>query len=189
MPMIPLLVDGPQLEPVSLADAKAWLRVDGNEEDSLIQALIVAARLVIEAEIGRVLLAQNWRLVGDAWPDGENIPVKIGKVISVTGGRVFPAEGAPEVMPAGDFVVERGAERDAVLPRRKPAPGRARGGVEIDLRLGYGEMGTDVPEPLRLAIRHLVTLTFEKRGDMAVDGRGLPPMVAALVQPFRPVRL
>ncbi len=96
--MIPFLVDGPQLEPVSLAEAKAWLRVDGTEEDSLIQALIVSARLVIEAEIGRVLVAQNWRLVGDAWPSGEAIPVKIGKVISDSGGRVFPADGAPGLM-------------------------------------------------------------------------------------------
>jgi uncharacterized phiE125 gp8 family phage protein len=125
--MIPFLVDGPQLEPVSLVEAKAWLRVDGAEEDTLIQALIVAARLMVEAEIGRVLLAQNWRLIGDVWPPGESIPVKIGKVISVTGGRVFPAEGAPALMPSGDFAIERGAERDAIVPLRRPAPGRSRG--------------------------------------------------------------
>lgn len=187
--MIPFLVDGPQLEPVSLVEAKAWLRVDGAEEDNLIQALIVSARLVIEAEIGRVLVAQNWRMVGDAWPSGELIPVKIGKVISVAGGRVFPADGAPELMTSADFSIERGLERDAVLPKRKPAPGRLRGGIEIDLRLGFGEMGSDVPEPLRLAVKHLVTQTFEKRGDMAETGRGLPPVVMALLQPFRSVRL
>lgn len=187
--MIPFLVDGPQLEPVSLVEAKAWLRVDGNDEDSLIQALIVAARLTIEAEIGRVLMAQNWRLVGDAWPADECIPVKIGKVISVTGGRVFPADGAPELMPAGDFSIVRGAERDAIAPKRKPAPGRSRSGIEIDLRLGFGEMGADVPEPLRLAIRHLVAHGFEKRGDVTEAARGLPPMVAQLLQPFRSVRL
>ena len=187
--MIPFLVDGPQLEPVSLVEAKAWLRVDGAEEDTLIQALIVAARLMVEAEIGRVLLAQNWRLIGDVWPPGESIPVKIGKVISVTGGRVFPAEGAPELMPSGDFTIERGAERDAIVPLRRPAPGRSRGGIEIDLRLGFGEMGTDVPEPLRLAIRQLVTHSFEQRGDQDEPGRGLPPHVTSLLQPYRPVRL
>lgn len=187
--MIPFLVDGPQLEPISLVEAKAWLRVDGTEEDSLIQALIVSARLIVEAEIGRVLLAQNWRLIGDAWPPGENIPVKIGKVISVAGGRVFPAEGAPELMNSGDFAIERGAEQDAILPLRRPAPGRSRSGIEIDLRLGFGEMGTAVPEPLRLAIRQLVTHSFEQRGDETAPGRGLPPHVASLLQPYRPVRL
>jgi uncharacterized phiE125 gp8 family phage protein len=50
-------------------------------------------------------------------------------------------------------------------------------------------MGADVPEPLRLAVRHLVTQAYEKRGDMPGEGRGLPPEVATLLQPFRPVRL
>jgi uncharacterized phiE125 gp8 family phage protein len=187
--MIPFLVDGPQLEPVSLVEAKAWLRVDGNDEDSLIQALIVSARLVIEAEIGRVLVAQNWRLVGDSWPRDESIPVKIGKVISVAGGRVFPADGAPEVLQAGDFSILRGADRDAIVPKRRPDPGRARSGIEIDLRLGFGEMGTDVPEPLRLAIRQLVAHGFEQRGDGIETARGLPSLVSQLLQPFRSVRL
>jgi uncharacterized phiE125 gp8 family phage protein len=189
MPMIAFLVDGPQLEPVSLVEAKAWLRVDGADEDSLIQALIVSARLTVEAEIGQVLLAQNWRLIGDAWPLGENIPVKIGKVISVAGGRVFPADGAPELMTSGDFVIERGAERDAIVPQRRPAPGRRRAGIEIDLRLGFGEMATDVPEPLRLAVRHLVAQGFEHRGDGLEPQRGLPPNVAQLLHRYRPVRL
>ncbi|MBN8532661.1 MAG: phage head-tail connector protein [Rhizobiales bacterium] len=189
MPMISFLVDGPQLEPVSLMEAKAWLRVDGAEEDSLIQALIVSARLMVEAQIGRVLLAQNWRLIGDAWPPGESIPVKIGKVISVAGGRVFPAEGAPELMSSDDFAIERGVEHDTIVPQRRPVPGRRRSGIEIDLRLGFGEMGTDVPEPLRLAIRHLLTHGFEQRGDMTEPARGLPPMVTQLLQPYRSVRL
>lgn len=189
MPMISFLVDGPQLEPVSLVEAKAWLRVDGPDEDSLIQALIVSARLMVEARIGRVLLAQNWRLIGDEWPPGESITIRIGKVISVAGGRVFPAEGAPELMPSGDFSIERGAEHDAIVPQRRPAPGRRRSGIEIDLRLGFGEMGTDVPEPLRLAVRHLVAHGFEQRGDVTESGRGLPPQIAQLLQPYRSVRL
>lgn len=187
--MIPLLVDGPQLEPISLVEAKDWLRVDGTDDDSLIQALIVAARLTLEAEIGLVLMAQNWRLVGDAWPPGEDIPVRIGRIISVTGGRVFPAEGAPENMPSGDFSVRRGERTDSIAPNRRPAPGRSREGLEIDLRLGFGEMASAVPEPLRLAIRHMVAAAYENRGDIADGLRGLPAAVARLVQPFRAIRL
>ena len=187
--MIPFLVDGPQLEPISLIEAKAWLRREDNDEDSLIQALIVSARLMIEAEIGQVLLAQNWRLVGDGWPPSDAIPVTIGRIISVAGGRIFPTEGAALLLPSTNFPVERGEWRDAIRPIQRPAPGRARGGVEIDLRLGFGEMASAIPEPLRLAVRQLVAHWFENRGDLSGDPAGLPLAVLTLVRPFRAIRL
>jgi uncharacterized phiE125 gp8 family phage protein len=187
--MIPLLVDGPQLEPVSLAEAKGWLRVEGSDEDSLIQALIIAARLMVESEIGLVLLAQNWRIVGDSWPASETIPVPIGRVLAVTGGRVFAANGTPQAIQAGDFEIIKGLERDAIRPNARPAPGRPRAGIEIDLRLGFGEFASQVPESLRLAMRQLIAFWYENRGDATIVERGLPAPVRALLKPFRRLRL
>ncbi|MCU0817897.1 MAG: head-tail connector protein [Beijerinckiaceae bacterium] len=187
--MIPLLVDGPQLEPVSLAEAKGWLRVEGSDEDSLIQALIIAARLMVESEIGLVLLAQNWRIVGDSWPACETIPVPIGRVLAVTGGRVFAANGSPQAIPAGDFEIIKGVERDAIRPNTRPAPGRLRAGIEIDLRLGFGEFANQVPDPLRLAMRQLIAFWYDNRGDATIVERGLPAPVRALLKPFRRLRL
>jgi uncharacterized phiE125 gp8 family phage protein len=187
--MIPLLVDGPQLEPVSLVEAKGWLRVEGSDEDSLIQALIIAARLTVESEIGLVLLAQNWRIIGDQWPPSETLPVRIGRVISVAGGRVFPAAGAPQLLAAAEFEIVKGQEHDSIRPLLRPAPGRRRGGIEIDVRLGFGEFASQVPEPLRLAVRQLVAYWFENRGDAAIVERGLPGQVRTMLKPFRSLRL
>lgn len=189
--MTPILITGPTLEPLSLAEAKTWLKVDGTEEDELISTLITAARLMVEAEIGQVLIGQNWRLIGDFWPPEGEIPIRYGRVIAVQAARVFSAEGVATAIPASEFtLVERGiGEAQSLLPASQTAPGRIRAGIEIDLRLGFGEAAGDVPEVIRLAIRRVVALWFENRGDGAEVEAGLPPQIRALLRPFRRVRL
>ena len=48
--MIPILVDGPAVEPITLAEMKAYLRVDDDDpaQDSVIAGLVKAARLTVE---------------------------------------------------------------------------------------------------------------------------------------------
>ncbi len=66
--MTPILLSGPAIEPVSLQEAKNWLRVEGNGDDMLIQALITSARLIVEARTATMLITQRWRCILDAWP-------------------------------------------------------------------------------------------------------------------------
>jgi uncharacterized phiE125 gp8 family phage protein len=58
------------------------------------------------------------------------------------------------------------------------APGRPLAGIELDVEAGYGPGGTDVPEPLRQAIRLLLAHWYEHRGVATADG--LTPLPAAL---------
>jgi uncharacterized phiE125 gp8 family phage protein len=69
-----------------------------------------------------------------------------------------------------------------------PAPGKARNGIEIGLRAGYGASPDAVPATLRLAIRILVAHWFENRGDV-IGEQILPPEAMALVAPFQRARL
>ncbi len=64
--MTAALLTGPALEPVSLADVKAHLRIDGDDEDALLTAAIVSARVHVEAATRRVLIEQAWRIYLDA---------------------------------------------------------------------------------------------------------------------------
>ena len=66
--MTAALITGPALEPVSLADVKAHLRVDTDDEDALLTAAIVSARVHVEAVTRRVLIEQSWRVYLDRWP-------------------------------------------------------------------------------------------------------------------------
>ena len=68
--MIPLIVNGPAIEPIALADAKKWLKLETSDDDDVVGALITAARLMLEAQIRRMLITQTWRLIYDRWPNG-----------------------------------------------------------------------------------------------------------------------
>jgi uncharacterized phiE125 gp8 family phage protein len=187
--MIPVLVSGPAAEPLTLAEAKIWLKIDHSEEDDLIRALIIAARLTVEAEIGQVLIAQNWRLIGDVWPGGERTLVRVGPILSVLGGRVFDNAGNATMIAASTFSFVPNARPSELIATQKPSPGRVRAGIEIDLRLGFGELAAQVPEPLRQAIRLLIGRWFEHRGDSGGDEEALPATIKTLVAPYRRIRL
>jgi uncharacterized phiE125 gp8 family phage protein len=64
------LVTAPNAEPVSLAEAKLHLRVENSvtEDDTLIAALIVAARQRAEVITRRAFVTQTWKTVIDQFP-------------------------------------------------------------------------------------------------------------------------
>lgn len=190
--MTPILLTGPLVEPVTLADMKGYLRLDGNDEDRLIHSLITAARLMVEAESGRCLIGQAWRLVLDRWPAGGAIRLPLSPVLALAGARVFDADGAAETVAEGALRLD--ARADPPLARAAaplPAPGRPFSGIEIDLRAGFGEGMADVPAPLRQAVRIIAARWFELRGDGDGDGEvpAIPRAALALIAPFRRTRM
>lgn len=188
--MIPLLLSAPALEPISLDEAKAWLRIDSSEEDQLIAALIVSARLTLEAFTRRLFVTQSWRLTFDAWPASvarRNIlPIPLAPSQSVTAIRVHGASGAPQLLDAASY---NSALSRVVFAAPPPAPGRATDGVEVDVVAGYGDAASDTPEPLRRAMLALVAHWHENRGDATDEPWHLPTLVATLTRPYRRERL
>jgi uncharacterized phiE125 gp8 family phage protein len=67
-------------------------------------------------------------------------------------------------------------------------PGRPVGGIELDVRVGYGDTAASVPEPLRQAIRLLVAHWYENRLPTQQAG-ALPASITALIAPFRALGL
>src|SRR6185295_19907165 len=63
-----ILLTGPAVEPVTLAEAKLFLRVEHDDDDDLIAALVAGSRIHVEAQTRRALITQTWRLTRDAWP-------------------------------------------------------------------------------------------------------------------------
>ena len=187
--MIPLIVNGPAVEPVAPADAKKWLKLESADDDDVIGALITAARLMVEAQTRRMLITQTWRLVYDCWPNGRLIKIPLAPFQSLAGMRVYDANGTAQTVGAALYYVDAAPDAARIIfGAPPPDPGRRNGGIEIDIVVGYGATPQSVPEPLRQAIRMLVTDWYENRGD-AGDTNALPSSVRALVAPYERARL
>ena len=181
----------PAVEPVTLAEAKAHLRLDAADEDALVLALIRAAREYLEAATGLCLIARPLRLYLDDWPETRVIGIARGPVQTIETVTVYDLAGLPVEADLAGYVLD-GAARPArlVLPQR-PETARAVNGIEIDFTAGFGESGADVPDGLKRALLLHVAAMFELRGMLApADQPGtVPAGYDRLVAPYRLRRL
>jgi uncharacterized phiE125 gp8 family phage protein len=184
-----ILLTAPAVEPLSLAEAKAHLRVAHDDDDDLIAALIAGARGHVEALTHRALITQTWRLMRDAWPADGRIAVLPAPLQALAAARVYDADGVAQALDLDAFVADTISAPGVVSfpPWSVPAPGREQAGIELDVTVGYGDAATDVPAPLTLALRLLLTHWYENRGVVASGGEAalLPVGVAALIGPYR----
>ena len=178
-----IILDGPAVEPVSLAEMRLFLRLDASDEDDLVAALIVAARITVEAATRLALVRQTWRLRVPASPRRCPIPLPLAPVIAALAVR---QPGGPDL--ASDLYRLDDAADPARLVLAEGVPDLG-AGLEIDLAVGFGPDAASVPEPLRLAIRVLAACLHARRGDERGTDEPLPASVRALIAPFARARL
>ena len=181
--MTAALITAPALEPVTLADAKAHLRLDNNDDDQLLTAMIVAARVHVEALTRRLLIEQGWRVYLDRWPRKRIVALSPAPLISVDAVTIYDANGDPTVVAEDDYEVDAASVPGRlVLSGAAPVVvGQAVNGIEIDVTAGYGPSSVDVPSPL------LVAHWYEHRGAVGHDlASEVPPHgFDALIAPYR----
>ena len=176
----------PAAEAVTLAEAKAHLRVDGNDEDALIAQLVTVAREHLERETARVLINRPYRLCLDAWPADGVIRIGCGPVREVTGVTVYGGEGSPSAVSLADHLLDGEARPARLWLSDPPAPARALNGIEIDFVAGFGASGADVPDTLKRAMLIHVAAMFAVRGAgvIAAQGATMPPGYERLTAPY-----
>ncbi len=184
--MAALLLTGPTVEPWTLAELKAFLRVEHDADDAVIASLLAAARSQVEALTRRALLLQSWRLSYDAWPRDGRIRLRLGPLRALTAAQVIDSSGAAQPIALDCFVVDV-AEGVIAAVGSLPQPGRRVAGIALDVELGFGAAPSDVPELLRHAVRTLAAHWYDNRGLVAIGNSVamLPGSVAAMLASFR----
>jgi len=190
--MTPICITAPALEPLSLVEAKAWLKVDSTADDTLILALITAARVHIEQATRLLLLTQSWKLVADCWPcqrqwRGRIVDVPLSPVQSVTSITLYDEEDVVTPVNPATYRLDRSQVNPRLIfSALPPAPQRLAQGIEIALVNGFGDTAATVPEPLRQAMRLLLAHFYLNRGDVTAP---VPTSVQALIAPFRRLKV
>lgn len=167
-----VLFISPEGEPVELVEAKAHLRVDTAEDDTLIGYLITAAREHVEDHCRRALLTQTWDLFLDDWPAADGLMLPWPRLQSVESVTYYDADGgAGVVFDAENYLIDTAREPGRLwLVKGASWPSvdlRPVNGVQIRFVAGYGD-ADDVPRSIKQAILLLVGSLYENREDIVV---------------------
>lgn len=170
------LITGPATEPVSSTEAKLHLKVDGSTDDTLIAALITAARLLCESYQGRGYITQTWELTLDAFP-ASPFELPVAPLASVTSIKYKDKDGNETTLAASDYVLDTSAEPGRVaLADGSSWPSVSLypvGGVKIRYVVG----GASAPANVKQAILLTVGDWYEDRQ----AGSGLSAAARALL--------
>lgn len=165
----------PIVEPVSLAEAKAHVRVDTEAEDTLIQGYIATAREWCEDYLDRSLVTQQLVMRLDAFPPGEMELPRPPMIVSGTATAVIvtyttSSEGGTAVMPTSTYRVDRDATPGTIAPlygQAWPSHLTDRNSLTVTWWSGYGEP-TAVPQRVKNAVLMCVHELYTQRGNGAM---------------------
>ncbi|MDX0555546.1 phage gp6-like head-tail connector protein [Sinorhizobium medicae] len=182
------LVTPATAEIVTLAEAKAHLRVDFTDDDAYITALAEAAQDWLSGEnnwLGRSVVEQTWELKLERFPSGK-VDLPKPPLIEVTGVFYTPSDGGAEVEIADFREIDVGvSEGGYILPAKNtdwPVTDGEPGSVRITFESGY----SDVPKSIKHAALLMIGHWYENR-EAASQAKisDLPMAVDALLYPYR----
>lgn len=186
--MTMFLVTPPALEPVTIADARAFLRISTESEDEILRRIIKTAREMVEADTGLALVDQTWRLRVDRWPRSGRLALFKYPVKLVTSVVAYRPDGSAIIMEPEEFMLQHGRRPQRVYMAQYP-DAQTFCGLEIDFIAGFGETGVEVPDALKQAILTLTAHLYENRAGLAEVKTELPAMVGQMVDSWRRISL
>jgi len=187
-----VLKTAPTTTPISLAEAKSFLRIDSDFDDdnTYITSLINVATSMVEEFTRRRLITQTFNIFYDEFPP--YIDLQIGEVASVTHIKYYDTSNALQTLATSNYDVDTKIRpgriyqsEDGDFPNTYERPNA----VEVEFIVGAS--ASDIPAPIIQAIYVIIGRYFENRQDVVTGtiASELPLMVNHLLTPYRLLEL
>lgn len=192
------LITGPGSEPVSLTEAKAHLRVDVTDDDTLITDLTKRARDYVERYTRLLLIDQVWEMYLDDFPsalpatltpehaakqktDG-TIIIEKAPISAIGSLKYVDSDGVTQTLATTEYRSDLKALHPRITPeydKSWPTIRRVTNAITIRFNVGYANAAA-VPNALKHAILLLVGSWYQNRELSLVGASGEMPKAAGL---------
>lgn len=179
----PTVTDGPEVEPLTVAEARLWLRIDNTVDDTTIARKITAARQIGEAHTGRAWITQTlaWKL--PQWPADDELVLPKPPFQGLEKIEYYDVDGVLRTFASSNYFEV--ADLNEGLVTLKPAAvwpelqdGRP-DPIVVTFLAGYGDEVGDIPGPYRSGFELLLTHLMRNRSQEET-GTNIVPLVFGL---------
>lgn len=157
------LVTGPSSEPITLAEAKLYLRVDDSTEDALITAIITAARRKFENDTYHYLMPQTWELyLNQNEINSEQISINKSDITAISSVKYYDQSNTQQTLSTSDYQTAIQGRPYSIQLTTVPQVYNRLEAMVIRFTLGYTNAAA-VPEDIKTAIKTLIGTLYENR--------------------------
>ena len=187
-----VLKTGPATTAISLAEAKAFLRVDSDYDDdnAYITSLIGVATNVVEQFTRRRLITQTYNIYYDEFPP--YMDLQVGNVASVTHVKYYDTDNTLQTLDTSEYDVDIRVKPGRIYQAEDGNfPNTYERANSVEVEFVVGSAASDVEDAIKQAMYIVIGRYYENRQDvvMGTQVNELPLMVEHLLTPYRLLEL
>ncbi len=187
-----VLKTGPATTAISLAEAKAFLRVDSDydDDDSYITSLIGVATNVVEQFTRRRLITQTYNIYYDEFPP--YMDLQVGNVASVTHVKYYDTDNTLQTLDTSQYDVDIRVKPGRIYQAEDGNfPDTYERANSVEVEFVVGSAASDVEDAIKQAMYIVIGRYYENRQDVVTGtiASELPLMVDHLLTPYRLLEL
>lgn len=181
----------PAIEPVTVEEGKAHLRVTGNAEDSYIAGKIRDARIFVENYTRRSLITQEWEANFDGFPCSRVITLERSPLQEITSFTYKDADLVSHDVNEDSYLISTKKTPAQIVLRSAfywPPTAFEIEVVTVQYRAGYGDSPKSIPGPLIDGILYMLGHFYANREPVITGTRAqvveIPQTLSTMLEPY-----